>query len=306
MQKIALPKNRAELLALAEHHYNPDLVAINQAAIEAADFPKGELQLMRSGLVGNPHFDADPVLTVAFLLALNAVNHRFWTPPVDGILGRYSYDGKVGAMGWRTAYQKSWGEKPSLDNFRSATASVVEMRLNFGELPDMAGRYAIYQEMLAGSALMHEAEQLVTHFEAGHPVTVDMAAKLAECFPRAFADPFLKKPQLALAEIAGHFVEAWKTKFEVLLTAFADYQVPRVMRGKDIVVYSPEVARLVDNLILIPEGSPIEMAIRSATLKGCAKMAAYFEEPDAAIDNFAFLLRKQDFGHFHLTLTNHY
>ena len=306
MKNMPIPKNRAELLAFAEQHYNPDLVSINEAAIEAAEFPKGELQLMRSGLVGNPHFDRDPVLTVAFLLALNATNHRFWTPPVDGVVGRYSYDSKVGAMGWRAGYEKSWGEVPSLDSFRSATASVAEMHRHFGDLPDMAGRHAIYQEMLAGSTLMKEAEQLVVHFQAGHAVTVEMAAVLAERFPLAFADPFLKKPQLALAEIAGHFAEDLKLKFEVLLTAFADYQVPRVLRGKGILDYSPEVARLVDSLTLIPEGSLVEMAIRAATLKGCAKMAKHYDAPDAAVDNFVFLLRKQDFGHFHLTPTNRY
>lgn len=306
MKNFPIPKNRAELLAFAEQHYNPALVSINEAAIEAADFPKGELQLMRSGLVGNPHFDQDPVLSVAFLLALNATNHRFWTPPVDGVLGRYVYDGKVGAMGWRAAYQKAWGETPNLNSFRAAVASVESMHQHFGDLPDMAGRHAIYQEMLAGSTLMAEAEQLVVHFQGGHAVTVDMAAILAKCFPLAFADPFLKKPQLALAEIAGHFAEDLKLKFEVLLTAFADYQVPRVLRGKGILIYSKEVAALVDNQVLVPEGSPVEMAIRAATVKGCAAMAKHFDAPDAAVDNFVFMLRKQDFGLFHLTPTNRY
>ncbi|KUF87500.1 Voltage-dependent anion-selective channel protein 2 [Phytophthora nicotianae] len=47
----------------------------------------------------------------------------------------------------------------------------------------------------------------------------------------------------------------------------ADYRVPQVLRPESVLVYSSELAQLVDNKAEIPAGSEMELEIRAATIQ---------------------------------------
>jgi hypothetical protein len=50
------------------------------------------------------------------------------------------------------------------------------------------------------------------------------------------------------------------------LTAFADYKLPQVLRHLGILNYSPELAQMVDNQVLLSPGSAEEIEIRANTI----------------------------------------
>ncbi|KAH7472160.1 hypothetical protein KRP22_002402 [Phytophthora ramorum] len=51
------------------------------------------------------------------------------------------------------------------------------------------------------------------------------------------------------------------------LTMFADYRVPQVLRPEGVMVYSADLAKLVDSKGEIPAGSEMELEIRAATIQ---------------------------------------
>jgi hypothetical protein len=137
-------------------------------------------------------------------------------------------------------------------------------------------------------------------------LSFDVAVTLQRLFPVAYRDIYLKREQLALAEIAGHIAEQG-AKVELDVTAFADYQVPRVLRGIGVLEYSAGLAASVERFDLIAEGSVVERAIRGATIVACREMAEVLGTTDAAIDNYLWTKRNA-VGNtpFHLTVTTDY
>ncbi|CAH0521210.1 unnamed protein product [Peronospora belbahrii] len=51
------------------------------------------------------------------------------------------------------------------------------------------------------------------------------------------------------------------------LTTFADYRVPQVLHPEGVIVYSSELAKLVDSKVEIVAGSEMEIEIRAATIQ---------------------------------------
>lgn len=145
---------------------------------------------------------------------------------------------------------------------------------------------------------------------AQQAVTTTIAASMAEAFPLAYGDPFLKKAQLMLGLLATNF-RSRKVMLNTELTAYADYRVAQVLRHLGVLEYSPYVANMVDNRELIPSDGLTEMALRAATLVACAQLAELTGLTDAQIDNYLWCAsRGDDFAEnakpFHLTQTTHY
>ncbi|MPN62756.1 hypothetical protein SDC9_210509 [bioreactor metagenome] len=138
-------------------------------------------------------------------------------------------------------------------------------------------------------------------------MTVAQAAGLAAIFPLAFDDPYLKKAQLALSMIAAFLRSTGNDVGAEDLTAFADYQVPRVLRGLGVLAYSTSLADKVDQRILLTENGQEELSIRAATVLACEAIAAHTGGTSADIDNLLWL--SQDIAGetpFHLTETRWY
>lgn len=74
----------------------------------------------------------------------------------------------------------------------------------------------------------------------------------------------LKRAQITAVDIYGSFYGEGLGKFEDmdLLTVFADYKIPQVLRALGILEYAPALAEKVDNQELLPSGSREEMEIR--------------------------------------------
>jgi hypothetical protein len=51
------------------------------------------------------------------------------------------------------------------------------------------------------------------------------------------------------------------------MTVFADYLIPALLRAEGVFEYAPELARRVDDGDPIPEGDPMEVELRIATIE---------------------------------------
>ena len=79
---------------------------------------------------------------------------------------------------------------------------------------------------------------------------------------------FYKRAQICASDLASALKP--RTPWEItdlnLLTAFADYKVPQVLRALGVLEYSLDLARNVDSSVHLAAGSAGEVAIRAATV----------------------------------------
>src|SRR5581483_11189983 len=70
------------------------------------------------------------------------------------------------------------------------------------------------------------------------------------------------------------------------LTAFADYKIPQILREAGVIIYSEDLAELIDNYHEIPAGSKYETEIRAATVWGVELVKQRLNKYTAAqVDN---------------------
>ena len=82
---------------------------------------------------------------------------------------------------------------------------------------------------------------------------------------------FYKRAQILISDLAGAFNGRDLGAFHDLnlLTAFADYKIPQVLRSFNALVYSPELDAAIAERRLIPTGSAWEIEIRAGTIWAC-------------------------------------
>jgi hypothetical protein len=88
--------------------------------------------------------------------------------------------------------------------------------------------------------------------------------------------PLLKRAQILAADLAGALAGtelALTTDLE-LLTAFADYKVPQVLRHLGVLRYAEPLARRIHRRERIPAHHPWEVAIRAGTVQACERLVA--------------------------------
>jgi hypothetical protein len=82
---------------------------------------------------------------------------------------------------------------------------------------------------------------------------------------------FNKRAQLAPAMLYGKFEN--QNPFHVSdiesLTVFADYNLPKVLRDREVLVYGDRLSSIVDNRQFIDHGSVEELEIRASTIHAC-------------------------------------
>ena len=180
----------------------------------------------------------------------------------------------------------------------------------FGNIPDSENRADILSEI---TQHIDRLDSFIATIESAslntrQPVvfTTDMAAELAQLFPRGYADPLLKKAQLAISELACCIQYLFNPNLQTDLTIFADYQIPNVLRHLKVLTYSAQLADIVDNRRLIPSNSSVEQAIRASAILAVEHWSAYSGQPSAVIDYNLFIQRKDSPYYFHLTKTSDY
>lgn len=297
------PASRNELLALARSDHDTDLVGIDDVRIGEVQWPLDSFRPMVLDLDGA--VASTPSGALSFLILMTALNYRFWSVE-SGDIRRYSRHGRTGARALWASFEDAWGrdcDAPVHFAQRLASEGVEGL---FGEIPDPASRQAILSELLAGD-IAGVSVALSEKIVAAHSITVIDAAALAAEFPTAFGDPYLKKAQLALSMYSA-VLRAGGAEVDCTdLTAFADYQVPRVLRALGILQYSDCLAEQVDSGILIPAESPEERAIRAATILACERIAMHCNGSAADVDSLLWSSQELAAGaKFHLTLTTWY
>lgn len=300
---IPIPASRKELLAIAHCDHDASLVGIDDDLIRRTQWPLESLQPMIMGL--NGAITSTGAGALSFLIIMTALNYRFWEVQGNEIR-RYSHRGKTGARALWAAFEDAWGldsVSPIAFERRLADQGVEGL---FGEIPDPASRDAILRELLSGD-IVGVSAALSARIDAAHSVTVADASALAEELPMAFGDPYLKKAQLALSMYSAFLRHCGTETDATDLTAFADYQVPRVLRALGILRYSDDLAERVDSGMLLPNASREERAIRAATILACERIAAHCQASAADVDSL--LWSSQEVAadsRFHLTLTTWY
>lgn len=296
------PFDRATLIRRAERDFRPDLVSIDEDRISGMHTDLHASTPMVIHIEGAAR--KSPEAALPFLVAMTSINYRFWTRNPDGTLARYQHNGATGARALWSAFTPAWGA--SADQL-SQRLREGQFRARFGDMPDRDSREAILAEVLTGNRLAELCARIVADVDARDQVDIRHAALLAEAFPLAFADPYLKKAQLAISMYAAHLRSMDRSIDASDLTAMPDYQVPRVLRALGLVNYSPKLSILVDTGQLISAGSVEENAIRAATILACEHLAVRLDGMAADVDNM--LWQSQDVAgtaRFHLTETTRY
>lgn len=243
----------------------------------------------------------------AFAIALNAINHRFWDKAADGAFIRYEHEGKIGALAMTEAFQKAWANPESpiaRARDQGIPLTVADIHAVFGNMPAPEGRVAILNEVLLGP-LGRLAERACDVLDSDHAFGTAFAAELAEAFPQAYGDGVLKKAQLATSSIWRE-ARAYGYGSDCVVTAFADYQIPNVLRAMGVLEYAPDLAARIDRMDLIEAESVDERAIRGASILAVEQLAARCGVSVADVDYWIWLKRKEPKTPFHLTDTTAY
>lgn len=306
----AWPRDHQGVLDEATAMMAPARVAISHQAI--ASLPQGTVvspEVGTASLGGCVH--EQPLAAAAeFNIVLNAINHMFWSVSPTGEFIRYEHDGQVGALAMSAAMGKAWSDRGgALHRARLKGHPLVLQDIHdmFGAIPGPEDRLSILNEVLLSSDLGrwgHRSE-VATQLCPMAAFTTTMAAGLADSFPLAFGDRLLKKAQLAVSNI---WREACHRGFDhpCRLTAFADYQIPNVLRAMGLLTYAPDLAAHIDAGHLIPAQSEDECAIRGASILAIEEISASQNVQVADVDHWIWQRRKSPTTPFHRTLTTAY
>lgn len=302
------PTSTAGVLNVAKDWYDADRVAITP--IE--NLPRALLDSIQPPAIGDTNLESAPTSSLssaaAFAIAMNSINYRFWDKTEDGAFVRYENEGKVGAMAMTDAFQKAWSDPSSpLAQARDhhIPLTVADIATLFGPMPAPESRVAILNEVLLNPQLHSLAEQACDMLDSDQAFGTAFSALMAQAFPLAYGDEVLKKAQLATSAI---WREARSHGYsgECAVTAFADYQIPNVLRALGVLQYAPELAERIDRMELIPVDGADERAIRAASILAVEQLADACGVSVADVDYWIWLKRKEPKTPFHLTDTTAY
>lgn len=301
------PRSRQALLEQATADLAGGWVHVDRTAIEA--LPQGTLvSTAQMGALPGPAGPAQLSNLLPYLVALSSINHRFWTLDVSKRFCRYAFQGEVGANAMFGAFQRHWSNSASalsLARWSQRPITAMDVVDLFGPIPGATERAQILNEVLLGPALAWWAGHLQDKLSNDQAITVTDAAELADFFPLAFGDPYLKKAQFALSHVARH-AQALGHSVRCDLTAFADYQIPAVLRTLGLIRYEPELAQAVDQGHCLVAGSAQERAIRGASILAVEALAHRQHARVIDVDQWLWLRRREATAPFHLTLTSAY
>lgn len=302
------PRTRAGVLEVADGWYDASRVALNEEAIRTLPVgtiippPVGETSL---------EIDASSPLSDAaeFAIAMGAINHMFWSLDDDNAFVRYGHNGQIGAIAMSAAFEDAWMDPSS--PIRQARdyripLTVATIQQTFGEIPDPEGRARILNQILLSNELAAFGEEAEAIAARGGSFDTGFAARLADAFPDGYADEVLKKAQLATSAVWRSAVGRGFENSTAELTAFADYQIPRVLRAMGLLDYASDLAAAIDSEQLIEADSRDERALRAASILAIEQLALAQGVGVADVDYWVWLQRKLPKEPFHLTLTTNY
>jgi len=251
-------------------HVQTDSAAIGRLArsLLTATVPKWNYQY---------HFYDGSARTIAYLLLLDALNFCFFREPRWRI--SYCSESLTGYFALAAALKRGLEEEIPLDNF-SFLAAIDHKILSYilrgeNEIPLLEERLAIIRELGTGMITHYQGDvrKLIT---AAGGSALKLVHLLVKTFP-GFRDEslykeqtvcFYKRAQIFAADLYGSFHgKEWGEFSDItLLTAFADYKIPQILRHQRALTYSDKLATLIDEKQEITAGSAMEIEIRAGTI----------------------------------------
>lgn len=282
--------------------YNPNIVCIDFNVIKNFFITDEQRQIMAQD---ENLFVADKSLEKAckYLLGMNSINYQYWDI-VNGDFVRYQHNGLTGALAAWDGFSRLY-ESLEQHHFKLNELDIDVLSTYFGAIPDAQKRVDILQESL-DPVLSEQCWQIIQIHIQKHGFDVPLAQQISHLMPKSFADPYLKKIQLSLYEIAALY-HARGVEVSCDITVAADYQIPKVLEALGVLHYCDSLQKTIEHQILIEEDSLEERALRSATILACQKISQEHQISIAALDRYLWLIRNSfKDKHFHLTRTTRY
>lgn len=294
-------KEKNNVLAQAWIDYDPTIVKINEKAITELRF-YGEKQVVLSNNENEALKNKSIKEAVQYLIGLNSINYQFWDVQ-DSNFTRYKNNGFVGALAMYDGFEKLYNFLKTV-NFNTAYISTEKMKEYFGDIPELDERISILKESFNKGSFDMVFEIIESNAKNG-VIDVETANQIAKVMPIAFDDPYLKKIQLTLFEIAEVLNKNGYT-VTTDLTVAADYQIPRILEHRGVLEYNNELSKRIDNQELIEADSKEEKALRAATIIACNEIADYHNVSVPVLDRILWIARNESKKPFHLTKTPRY
>lgn len=300
--KKLYPKNKTEVLVEASKMMDKQISKINETAIQNLKIKKEEIKVKV-----NPITIQDNLLDehIKKTIVLNSINYQFWDIDKKGLFVRYQHMGKTGALAMQEAFSKNWnGIFQDVLNGKTILDG-KKIKEIFGDIPDIENRVIILNSVLEKEKLEFIFKQIKKGIRQEEKLDVFHANIIANTFDLAYGDELLKKAQLAVYQCSVFAMSAGYD-LEVELTAFADYQIPSVLRHLGVLEYSKSLGEKIDNSELIEANGDEEKAIRGSSLIAMELIAKYFDVSVADLDFYIWQLRNESKKPFHLTKTTKY
>eukprot|EP01084_Bolivina_argentea_P210539 358318_1 len=224
----------------------------------------------------------DIELTLRFILVLDSLNFCFWP------LQNYEY--KHLGLGLKYALEN---DKTAFDPFKLISLNEITLskwllsKFNNGnnntKIPLIEERVRLLNEI--GRILYYEYNNKVENFiKSANGSAIKLVELMTKKF-RGFADHcvwpingkqvFLyKRAQIFVADVYAAYEGKSIGKFNDIneLTCFADYRVPQLLRGLNILKYSKRICDIIDKKELIYAGSKDEILIRAGMICAVEKL----------------------------------
>ncbi|HEY7036369.1 MAG TPA: queuosine salvage family protein [Thermomicrobiales bacterium] len=266
-------------------------VRIDLARVEAVSGEIAVAHVEQPAWDDDLHFRDDTWHTAGWVLALDALNFCFWSDDPDPRQRwRVEYRGQLHDGYWAlaAALRRAVDEgRPIWDpsylvglSPRDVAHILRPHDLEFPEIPLFPARVVNLHELGRGLMTAYPDHNPVEAFvRDAHHSAARLVERVVSTFP-SFNDVasydgqevrFYKRAQILASDLYGAFAGQGLGAFDDLeiLTAFADYKVPQVLRRLGVLVYDDAVAAKVDSRTLIPTGSPEEVEIRATTVWAC-------------------------------------
>lgn len=287
-----------KVLVQAWQDYDPEIVKINEEKIATLNLEN--FNLIDKGF--NFLKDRNIKDSIRYIIGLNSINYQFWDI-VDNQFVRYENKGKTGALGMEEGFNQffSYLEKHNFD------INYIDQNLInqcFGNISNKEERIEILRESMENNNFEKVFSSIINHINIEN-INVDLADNIAHIMHLSYDDPYLKKIQLALYQIS-HKCKEYEMDVGCEITVAADYQLPKVLEGMEVLSYSQELSEKIDKCEIIEENSPMEKALRAATILACDEISEQHNIDIPTLDKWLWLERNNHKKKFHLTRTTNY
>ena len=284
--------------------FQPNLVNINNEVISHLSFSLENKNLFKN-YIDNFYTKNSLHENITFILMFNSINYQFWDL-IDSQFMRYSNNGDIGAVAAFNSFINFYNYLKH-KSFNSNEINIHNIELFFGNIPNINSRIKIFKESINITVIQECISSIENYIFNKQLIDTSLAFEISQKFPESYSEPYLKKIQLALYEIGKLYEYYYLKPIKYDITVAADYQIPKVLYGINVLEYSTDLIYIIDNHLLIEENSAIEKAIRSATILACDQISKIHNIDIPTLDKLLWLQRNK-FSHlnFHLTKTTKY